>query len=282
VQRFATRADLDAADCTIEEREEYEPHIAAGHPVFAGVDYDAIVTLAEKESDLLIWDGGNNDFPFVRPDLHIVLVDALRPDQTTTHHPGETVLRMADVVVVAKTNSAAPAAVEALEAAVRQVRPDVPIVRAASRVRLDNEAAVRGKRALVVEDGPTITHGGMPTGAGVVAAKGLAAELLDPRAFAVPEIAAVYAKHPHIGSVLPAVGYSAAQLRALEATIAASPAEVVVAATPVDLAALIDVAVPVVRARYDFADAGDPPLSQHIDAFLKTLQARSASRRAAD
>jgi predicted GTPase len=274
VQRFATRADLDAADCTIEEREEYEPHIAAGHPVFAGVDYDAVVALAERESDLIIWDGGNNDFPFVRPDLHIVLVDALRPDQTATHHPGETVLRMADVVVVAKANSAAPSAVAQVEAAVRAVRPDVPIVRAASRVRLDDEAAVRGRRALVVEDGPTITHGGMATGAGFVAAKDLAAELLDPRAFAVPEIAAVYASYPHIGPVLPAVGYSQAQLRALEATIAASPAEVVVAATPVDLAALIDVRIPVARVRYDFADAGEPPLSRFVDVFLETLRAR--------
>ncbi len=186
---------------------------------------------------------------------------------------------MADVVVVAKVNSATPEAVEAVEAAVRQVRPDVPIVRAASRVRLEDEAAVRGKRVLVVEDGPTITHGGMPTGAGYVAARDLAAELLDPRAFAVPEIAAVYAQYPHIGPVLPAVGYGASQLRALEATIAASPAEVVVAATPIDLAALIDVRIPVVRARYDFADAGDPPLSHHVDAFLGALPSRTASRR---
>ncbi len=269
VQRFASRDDLEAADCTIEEREEYEPHIAAGHPIFAGVDYARIAALAGQEGRVIIWEGGNNDYPFLRPDLHIVLVDALRPGQTASHHPGETVLRMADVAVIAKTDSASRAQVEEAAAAIAALRPDLPVVHGASPIVLANPGAVAGRRVLVVEDGPTITHGGMGFGAGFVAARDLAAEIVDPRPFATPEIAAVYAKYPHIGAVLPAVGYGAAQRRELERTIAGSDAEVVVVATPIDLGALLDIDKPVVRARYDYADAGEPRLSQFIDAFLE-------------
>jgi predicted GTPase len=273
VQRFASPADLEAAECTIEEREEYEPHIALGNVVFAGIDYLRVVGAAERRSDLILWDGGNNDFPFVRPDLHIVLVDALRPHQTDTHHPGETVLRMADVVVVAKVDAAPPENVDLLEKAVREASPRVPIVRGASPVTLEDARLVEGRRVLVVEDGPTTTHGGMAFGAGYVAARRAgAAEIVDPRPFAVPRMQEVYARYPHIGPVLPAVGYSPAQLEALERTINEAQADVVVVATLVDLAKRIAIDKPVVRVRYEFAEVGEPTLTGLIDEFLARLR----------
>jgi predicted GTPase len=273
VQRFASRADLDAAGCTVEEREEYEPHLAAGNVVFAGVDYQRIVALAERERDLILWDGGNNDFPFVRPDLHIVLVDPLRPGHETGFHPGETALRMADVVVVSKTDAAHPADVERVIANVRIANPGASVVRAALTIRLDDPHAVRGRRALVVEDGPTVTHGDMPWGAGYLAAKHAgAAAIVDPRHYAAPQIATIYAQYPHIGPVLPAEGYSPAQLEALRQTINATQADVVVAATPIDLGALVDVNKPIVRARYEFAEVETPGLSGELDRFLARLK----------
>jgi predicted GTPase len=269
VQRFARREDLDAAGCTAEEREEYEPHLAAGHVVFAGVDYAAIVERAEREADLIVWDGGNNDFPLLRPDLHIVMADALRPGQADGYHPGEAVLRMADVVVVNKVDAAPPGQVEAVIEEARALNPRATIVRAASPVRLDDPAAVRGRRVLVVEDGPTLTHGGMAYGAGHVAATaGGAAAIVDPRASATPGVRDVFARYPHIGPVLPAVGYDAAQLQELRETINRADADVVVAATPLDLAALIALEKPVVRARYEFEEAGEPTLLSLVDAFL--------------
>ena len=268
-QRFACPADLDAAGCTIEEREEYEPHLAAGTLVFAGVDYAAILARAEPEADVILWDGGNNDFPFLVPDLHIVIADALRPDQVTTHHPGEAVLRMADIVVLNKVDAAAPGAVRRLAAAVRAVNPNAPLVEAASPVRLDDPAAVAGRRVLVVEDGPTITHGGMPHGAGYVAACAAGAQVIDPRDTAAPAIAAVYRQYPHIGPVLPAVGYDADQRAALRETIARAPVDLVVSGTPIDLAALIDPPKPIVRARYGFAETAEPGLGALVDAFLE-------------
>ncbi|MDP1907323.1 MAG: hypothetical protein Q8K85_03405, partial [Hyphomicrobium sp.] len=269
MQRFATRDDLDRAECTIEEREEYEPHLAAGNIVYAGVDYVSIIEQAGRESDVILWDGGNNDFPFVRPDLHIVLVDPLRPGHETGYHPGETVLRMADIVLVAKADAADAAAVQGLMARVRQINPAAAILRGSMPVRLDDTAAVAGRRVLVVEDGPSITHGGMPHGAGLVAARQAgAAAIVDPRASAAPDIAAVYNQYPHIGPVLPAMGYSPAQLEALRLTINATPADVVVTATPIDLAALMALDKPVVRARYEFADSGTPGLAAELDRFL--------------
>jgi predicted GTPase len=269
VQRFATRDDLDSAHCTIEEREEYEPHLAAGTVIYAGVDYGRIVERAAAEADVILWDGGNNDFPFLRPDLHIVLADALRPGQETSHHPGETVLRMADVVVIAKVNSASAADTQQVADVVARIRPGVPVVRAASVIQLEAPEAVRNRRVLVVEDGPTITHGGMSYGAGFVAAtEAGAGEILDPRRFAAPELAAVYSAYPHIGRVLPAVGYGPEQVAALAETIDRSTAEVVVAATPIDLAAVVKVDKPVVRARYDFAETGSPSLTEVVEAFL--------------
>ena len=270
VQRFATRRDLEAARCTAEEREEYEPHIAAGNVVFAGVDYAAITAAAEKEADIIVWDGGNNDFPFLVPSLHLVVADALRPGQATAYHPGETVLRMADVIIVNKVDAASPAAVQGVVEEVRGVNPTAVIVRAASPVRLDDPQAARGRRVLVVEDGPTITHGGMAYGAGYLAATtGGAATIVDPRESATPALQALFTRYPHIGRVVPAVGYDETQLEGLRQTINRAAADVVVSATPIDLAALIALNKPVVRARYDFADAGEPTLGSVINSFLQ-------------
>ena len=216
VQRFATSADLDSAACTIEEREEYEPHIVSGSVVFAGVDYGRILIVAEGEADVILWDGGNNDFPFVRPDLQIVLVDPLRVGHETTHHPGEAVLRMADIVVVAKTNSAAEADIRAVTETARGLAPKATVVNAASVVTVDDPTAIRGKKVLIVDDGPTLTHGGMAYGAGYVAAiRGQASEIVDPRLSAVGDIAAVFRNYPQIGKVLPAMGYSTSELSEL-------------------------------------------------------------------
>ena len=270
MQRFASLKDLDGAACTVEEREEYEPHIAAGNLVFAGVDYAAILAAAEAEANIIVWDGGNNDFPFIRPDLHIAVADALRPRQVATHHPGEAVARMADLLVINKVDAAPPENVAAAITELRAVNPMAPIVQAASPVRLDDGAAVKGRRVLVVEDGPTITHGGMAYGAGYVAATAAgAAAILDPRASAAPEIAAVFRAYPHIGKVLPAVGYGAAQLKALAATIEASPAEIVVSATPIDLARLVATGKRIVRVRYEYAEIGAPTLSHFVDRFIE-------------
>jgi predicted GTPase len=272
VQRFARRSDLDAGWCTAEEREEYEPHLDAGNVVFAGVDYAAIVAAAEKEADIIVWDGGNNDFPFLVPDLHIVIADALRPGQVAGFHPGEAVARMADVVVINKVDAAPPWDVERVSEEIRAVNQRATIVRAASPVRLDDPAAVSGRRVLVVEDGPTITHGGMPYGAGYVAALAAgAATIVDPRVPAVPATATIFERYPHIGRVLPAVGYSGAQLEALRESINGARADVVVAATPIDLAGLISINKPVVRARYEFADAGEPTLGSMVDTFVARL-----------
>lgn len=277
VQRFASREDLAAADCTIEEREEYEPHLAAGNVVYAGVDYARVLALAQAQAQVILWDGGNNDFPFVKPDLHIVLVDALRPGHETGYHPGEAVLRMADIVVIAKSDVAAAEDVRQVADAVRRVNPSARVVRGASPLVLDNAGAVHGRRVLVIEDGPTTTHGGMAYGAGYVAAtRAGAAELVDARPYAAPEIAEVFAAHAHLQSVLPAMGYNAHQLAALAKTIHAVPADVVVSATPVDLAALIAIDKPVVRVRYEFAEIEQPGLGAWVDDFLQARGLLSA------
>jgi predicted GTPase len=269
VQRFADRGDLVRAGCTIEEREEYEPHLAAGNVVFSGVDYARILAEAEREADVILWDGGNNDFPFVRPGLHIVLVDPLRPGHETTHHPGEAVLRMADIVVLAKSDAAALPDIQRVRAAVHGANPRALVVRGGSPIRLDRPEAVRGKRVLIVEDGPTTTHGGMSYGAGYRAATAAsAASIVHPRPFAAAEIAALYDEYPHLGPVLPAMGYSRTQLDALARSINATPADVVVCGTPIDLAALAPLDKPVVRARYEFADLDSPGLGDAIDRFL--------------
>jgi predicted GTPase len=266
VQRFGSFADLDAADPTIEEREEYEPHLAQGSVVFAGVDYGEILRAAEAEADVIVWDGGNNDLPFYRPTVHIVVADPLRTGHETSYHPGEANLRMADVVVINKTDSAEPADVTALEATVAALNPDAVVVRAASPITLD--ADVSGRRVVVVEDGPTLTHGEMPYGAGVVAAQRAGAVLVDPRPWAVGSIAEVFERYPHIGPLVPAMGYSARQRRELEATLNAADAEVVLVATPIDLRRVLRLTKPAVRARYELADAGRPTLAEVLLARL--------------
>jgi predicted GTPase len=226
---------------------------------------------------VIVWDGGNNDFPFLRPDLHVCVADALRPEQITTHHPGEACVRMADVVVVNKVDAADEASVERVIANIEAVNPRAVIVRAASPVQLDDAAAVAGKRVLVVEDAPTITHGGMPYGAGYVAARAAGAIIVDPRPHAAAPILAVFSRYPHIGPVLPAMGYGPEQLAALRATIERAEIDAVVAATPIDLAALLHLRKPVVRARYEFADAGEPSLGGIVDRFM-TNHAPPAAR----
>jgi predicted GTPase len=267
-QRFASRADMDAAGCTIEEREEYEPYVEAGCVIFAGVDYGEILAAAESEAEVLLWDGGNNDFPFVRPDLHVVLADALRPDDITTHHPGEVVARMADVLVVAKSDAATPSQVHAVEDRLRALAPGVPVLRGRSPVVLDDPEAVRGRRAIVVDDGPTLTHGGMAYGAGFVSAVAAgAAEIVDPRPFLAPALREVFSRYRHLSRVLPAMGYGPEQRAALRESLDAADADVVVAGTPIDLAALLDLRLPVVRARYTYAEASEPGLGARVEAF---------------
>jgi predicted GTPase len=269
VQRFASREDLERAGCTLEEREEYEPHLEAGAVVHAGVDYERVIAAAARDADLLLWDGGNNDFPFVRPGLHVVLADALRPDHGARYHPGETCLRMADIVVVTKTDRAAPVDTRAAAALARELNPKAKIVLSTMPLRLEGEIAP-GTRVVVVEDGPTLTHGGMPYGAGHIAARAAGAVIVDPRPWAAPALREVYAAHRHIGAVLPAVGYSPEEREALAATLNAAEAEVVIAATPVDLARIVTVTKRVLRARYDFQDA--PPPGDLWDAVLDYLR----------
>lgn len=270
VQRFATLEKLDAADCTVEEREEYEPHISFGNVVFAGADYGDILRQAEAEADLILWDGGNNDFPFFRPDLSITMVDPFRVGHELSYHPGETVLRMADIVLVAKTNTAAAEDIRQVEANARAANPAARILRAFSEIELERAGDVEGKRVLVIEDGPTITHGGMAWGAGYLAAQAAgASELIDPRCAARGSIAETYRKYTHIGPVLPALGYHPDQLVELRDTINAIDADFIVSATPCDLARLIEVNQPILRARYEYAEAEEPGLGTLIEDFLR-------------
>ena len=269
VQRFADYGDLDRYNCTIEEREEYEPHIDLGAVIYAGVDYEAILREAEKEADIIVWDGGNNDLPFYKSNLHIVVVDPHRPGHERRYHPGEANLRMADVVVVNKMDTADYANILTVMDSVQQLRPEATIVEAASPIFVDDPATIKGKRVLVIEDGPTLTHGEMTYGAGVVAANRFgAAEIIDPRPFAVRSIADTYAKYPDTGNVLPAMGYGDEQMSDLQETINQSQADLVIAATPIDLTRVIDVALPMQRVRYELQVIGEPTLRGLLeDAF---------------
>ncbi len=262
-QRFATYEDLDRQKCTIEEREEYEPHIDRGVVVYAGVDYERILHQAEGEADVIIWDGGNNDLPFYRPNLHIVVVDPHRPGHELRYHPGEVNLRAADVVVINKMNTANHDGVVQVYESIRALNPQATVVEAASPIFVENPMAVQGRRVLVIEDGPTLTHGEMPYGAGVVAARRFgAAELVDPRPYAVRSIAAAFEKYPHIGPLLPAMGYGDEQVRDLEETINRVECDLVLAATPIDLRRLINVRHPVDRVRYELQVIGRPTLEE--------------------
>ncbi|HEX6130409.1 MAG TPA: GTPase, partial [Actinomycetota bacterium] len=259
VQRYASLEDLDRYDTTIEEREEYEPHITSGTVIYAGVDYGDILAQAQEECDVLLWDGGNNDLPFYRPTVHLVLVDPLRPGHELRYHPGEANLRMADVVVIAKMDSASSGQVAQLETTIADVNPSATVVKANSKVTVDEPDAIRGKRVLVVEDGPTLTHGEMKIGAGVVAAqRGGAAEIVDPRPWATGTIAETFEKYD-VGAVLPAMGYSDGQLAEMEKIIDASDAELVVVGTPIDLRRVIRIDRPAVRVRYDLEVLPESP-----------------------
>jgi predicted GTPase len=262
-QRFASYDDLEAADCTIEEREEYEPHLARGVLVFAGVDYERILRMAEKEVDVILWDGGNNDLPFYRSDLHIVVVDPHRPGHEMAYHPGEANVRMADVIVINKVDTASAEGVLEVRNNLAQLNPSATVIEAASPIFVDDAAAIRGKRVLVVEDGPTLTHGEMAYGAAWVAARRFgAAEIVDPRPYAVGSIAQTYVKYPTTGSVLPAMGYGDAQMRELEQTINNVKADLVLIGTPIDLGRLLDLNKPAQRIRYELQEIGQPTLSE--------------------
>ncbi len=273
VQRFTTLDEIDAAHPTLEEREEYETPVAMGMTVYAGVDYAAVLELAQSESDVLVWDGGNNDLPFFRPDLHVVVTDPLRAGHEVTYHPGETNLLRADVVVVNKVDSAERDDVERVLSHIEKVNPLATVVTARSPVTLEPGPSLEGRRVLVVEDGPTLTHGGMSFGAGTVAAlTEAAAELVDPRPFAVGSISRLYELYPHLGAVLPAMGYSDEMLDELRQTIDAADADVVVAGTPIDLARLVTTRHPIRRARYEIEEIGRPTLGDVVAPLLRLVR----------
>ena len=268
VQRFAALEDLDRHRCTIEEREEYEPHIAEGGVIYAGVDYAAILAEAEKEADVVVWDGGNNDLPFYRSDLEIVVADPHRAGHERTYHPGEANLRRAHVVVINKIDSAAPEGIDAVRRSIRELNPGAIVVEAASPLSVDGAEQIRGKRVLAVEDGPTLTHGEMTYGAGVLAAlRHGAAEIVDPRPYTVGTLADTFRKYPGIGTLLPAMGYGEEQMRDLEATIARTPADVVLVATPIDLRRLIRIDKPALRVGYELQEIGKPDLADVLARF---------------
>jgi predicted GTPase len=275
VQRFASIADIDASHPTVEEREEYEAPVKEGLVMWAGVDYAEILRRAEIEADVIVWDGGNNDFPFIQPDLMITVVDPLRPGHELTYHPGEMNLRMADVVVVNKVDSASPLDVRRVLANIEWVNPEATVVQTRSPVTLEEGPDLAGKRVLVVDDGPTLTHGGMPYGAGTVAARHAGARtIVDPRPYAVGSLVETFARYPGLGPVLPAMGYSDQQLTELEETIQAVPCDVVVIGTPIDLGRLIDPGHPSRRAVYRSEDVGPPTLDEVLERFVTDAMIR--------
>jgi len=269
VQRFANYEDMDRYECTIEEREEYEPLIDNGIVVYAGVDYEKILREAEKEADVIVWDGGNNDTSFYAADLYIVIADPHRPGHEMMYHPGETNVRRADVVIVNKVQTADRHDILTVKDNIAKLNPGALIIEAASPIVVDDPALIKGKRVLVVEDGPTVTHGGMTYGAGTIAAEDYgAAEIIDPKPHAVGSIAELYAKYKHLGAVLPAMGYGKEQVRELEETINRSGCDVVVSGTPVDLRRVVKVNMPIVRVRYELDEIGHPTLDELIEARL--------------
>jgi len=265
-QRFATFEDLDKYECTIEEREEYEPHLRNGVIVYAGVDYEKILQEAEKEAEIIIWDGGNNDLPFYKPDLHIVVADPHRPGHELKYYPGEANLRMADVVIINKVDTADPKNVEIVERNIKQVNSKAIIVKASSPMTVDKPEMIKGKRVIVIEDGPTLTHGEMPYGIGTIAARKLgASEIVDPRPYAVGSIVEAYEKYGHLGPILPALGYGKEQIEELEKTINSIPCDVVVVGTPIDLRRVLSINKPAVHVRYELQEVGSPNLKEILE-----------------
>jgi predicted GTPase len=271
VQRFSTKSDLNKYGSTIEEREEYEPHLEAGNVVYAGVDYKEILKQAEREADVIVWDGGNNDLPFIKPNLHIVVADARRPGHELMYYPGEINLRMADVVVVNKVDTANPIDIETVISNVSMVNPKATIVKSAMPVFVDKPELVRGKRVLVIEDGPTLTHGGLGFGAASIIAKNLSSYMISPREKAVGSIREVYSQYPHLGAVLPAMGYSRKQIDELEQTINAVECDSVLIGTPVDLRNLLNINKPAARVRYEIQEIGKPNLEDILNKFLRKV-----------
>jgi len=265
VKKFSSMKDIDRLSCTIEEREEFEQHIAAGVSVYSGIDYKKVTKEAEKDSQVILWDGGNNDFPFIIPDLEIALADALRPGHEMLFYPGNVNLKRADLMIITKTNYAKKDDVKRIRENIAKENPDAKIYEAPSILSLSNKGLIRGKRALVIEDGPTITHGGLAFGAGMSATKGIVSKLVNPRRYAIGSIKKTFDKYPHIGPVLPAMGYSGKQIKELGETIAKVPCDVVVIATPVDLTRFIKINKPAVRVFYDF----EIGLSKPLEEFLK-------------
>jgi len=269
-QRFATYEDLDKHECTIEEREEYEPHIDNGIIVYAGVDYEKILREAEKEADVIVWDGGNNDLPFYKSDLHIVVADPHRAGNELTYYPGETNLRMADVVIINKVDTADPQNVGKVKENIKKVNPKATVLEAASPVTVDKPELIKGNRILVIEDGPTLTHGNMPYGAGAVIAKKLGAtEIVDPRPYAVGSIKETYEKYTHLSTILPAVGYGEKQIAELKATIDGTPCDAVVIGTPIDLRRVMTIDKATVRAKYELKVLGSVTLEEVLEEFLQ-------------
>jgi predicted GTPase len=274
VQRFATLEDLRQAECTIEEIEEYEPHIVSGTVVFAGADYAAILRAAEQEADVIVWDGGNNDIPFYRPDLTITMTDPHRPGDELSYYPGAANLRMADVAIINKIDSARPEDVRAVRESIQRINAGATIIEAASPPRVDKPELIRGKRVLVIEDGPTVTHGGMPYGAGTIAARKYgAAEIVDPRPFAVGSIADTFRVYPQTGALLPAMGYGAAQVRDLEATIGQVACDAVIVGTPIDLRRVLTIEQPTARVTYELEERTHPDLDAILTHMLHSAAA---------
>jgi predicted GTPase len=276
VQRFATVEDLEKHKCTVEEMEEYEPHVVRGNVIYAGVDYEAILREAEKDPsgcDVILWDGGNNDFPFYKPDLMITVTDPHRAGHELRYYPGEVTLRLADVVIINKIDSAAPGNIQEVRESIEKVNPKAIVIDGASPIRVDDHKLIRGKRVLVVEDGPTLTHGEMKIGAGIVAARKFgAAELVDPRPFTVGRLSETFRIYPGIGTLLPAMGYGDEQLKDLETTINNTDCDCVVIATPIDLNRIIKINKPSTRVYYDLQEIGDPDLTQVLEDFMKKFQ----------
>lgn len=276
IQRFAEISDLEKHKCTVEEMEEYEPHVVRGNVIYAGVDYEAILREAEKDPkgcDVIVWDGGNNDFPFFKPDLMITVTDPHRAGHELKYYPGEVTLRLADVVIINKIDSAAPEAIQTVRESIEKVNPHAIVIDGASPIKVDNPALIRGKRVLVVEDGPTLTHGEMKIGAGVVAARKFgASELVDPRPFTVGRLSDTFRQYPGIGTLLPAMGYGEEQLRDLETTINNTDCDSVIIGTPIDLNRIIKINKPSTRVYYDLQEIGKPDLTQVIDEFAEKFR----------
>ena len=270
VQRFAELDDLEKHKCTIEEMEEYEPHITRGTLVFAGADYEAIVREAEKESDIILWDGGNNDMPFYKPDLAIVVTDPHRPGHELSYYPGETNLMMADIVVINKIDTADPKDVDTVRQNIQNVNPGAVVIECASPITVENSSLIEKKKVLVVEDGPTLTHGGMKIGAGMVAAEKFgAAEIVDPRPYLVGKLRETFNQYPNIGTLLPAMGYGSEQIKDLETTINNTECDVVIVGTPIDLRRIIDIKKPSVRVTYDLQETGSPTVTDILAPYIE-------------